>query len=290
MKLPILFCLSFFNSIAAMFAAEPAQLLEGLVFHAPFDGTADAGLAAGDGRIHSAPPSRDPAKSKPGVDPKIVAISSGNGRYGDALHFKKKSREMVFFHADKNVGYREKDWSGTISMWLSLNPADLKQQYADPIQITDKKYDDAALWVDFTKNDTPPHFRLGVFADKSVWNPDNLKLAQIPEAKQPVVRVQQPFFARDKWTHVVMTFSGFNSESDRATANLYLNGRHQGTLKDRRQVFTWNMSKATIRLGLGYVGLLDELAIFNRALNPDEVRTLYKLPFGLKALTPTQPN
>ena len=50
------------------------------------------------------------------------------------------------------------------------------------------------------------------------------------------------------------------------------------------QVFTWDVSKATIRLGLGYVGLLDELAIFNRTLSTDEVQSLYELPTGLSGL------
>ena len=56
-------------------------------------------------------------------------------------------------------------------------------------------------------------------------------------------------------------------------------------MKDRRQAFTWDLSKATIRLGLGYVGLLDELAIFNRALSAGEVRMLFELPAGLSGLS-----
>lgn len=58
------------------------------------------------------------------MDAKVVAISKGNERYGDALHFMKKSRNMVFFDVEKNMGYRAKDWSGTVSVWLSLDPAE----------------------------------------------------------------------------------------------------------------------------------------------------------------------
>jgi hypothetical protein len=82
-----------------------------------------------------------------------------------------------------------------------------------------------------------------------------------------------------------MTFSGFNTDGTGGTTKLFINGDLQGTVKDRRQVFTWDLSKATIRLGLGYVGLLDELAIFNRALNADEVQMLYELPAGLSGLS-----
>lgn len=285
MKLLLLLSLALVGQTASLFSAEPKSLLDGLIFHAPFDGGADARLAAGDGRIYTAPPSRDPTESRQGSDAKVVAISEGKGRYGGALHFRKKSREMVFFHGEKNTGYRAKDWSGTISVWLSLDPADLKQQFADPVQITDKKYNNAAFWVDFTKDDTPPHFRMGVFPDWKVWNPEDLKQNQIPESELPIVRAKGQHFGRDKWTHVVMTFSGFNTDGTGATAKLYVNGNLMGTVKDRRQVFTWDLSKATIRLGLGYVGLLDELALFNRALSPDEVQTLYKLPAGLSGLS-----
>ncbi|MCA9174813.1 MAG: LamG domain-containing protein [Planctomycetales bacterium] len=285
MKLLLLLPLSIVSLTAPVFAASPEGLWEGLVFYAPFDGGPDAEISAGDGRIYTAPPSRDPTKSKPGLEAEEVTIASGKGRYGDALHFLKKTQNMVFFYGAKNTGYRTKDWSGTISMWLSIDPADLKQEFSDPVQITDKKYNNAALWVDFTKDDTPPHFRLGIFADTDCWNPEKRKQDEIPEAEQPIVRVKQPPFGRDRWTHVVMTFSGFNTDGTGGAAKLYINGDLQGTVKDRRQVFTWDLSKATIRVGLGYVGLIDELSIFDRALNADEVQTLYKLPAGLGGLS-----
>ena len=285
MKLLILLFLIIGGSAGNVLATEPKSLLDGLIFHAPFDGGIDARLAEGDGRIYTAPPSRDPAESRPGLDAKVVAISNGKGRYGDALHFMKKSRNMVFFHGEKNMGYRAKDWSGTVSVWLSLDPADLNQQFADPVQITDKKYNNSAFWVDFTKDDTPPHFRMGVFPDWKVWNPEDLKQNKIPESEQPIVRVKEQLFGRDKWTHVAMTFSGFNTDGTGGTAKLFINGDLQGAVKDRRQTYTWDLSKSTIRLGLGYVGLLDELGIYDRALTADEVRMLYKLPAGLNGLS-----
>lgn len=284
MRFLILLFLIIGGSAGDVFAVGPKSLLDGLIFHVPFDGGVNAKLAVGDGLIYTTPPSRDPSEGRLGLDSKVVAISKGKGRYGDALHFMKKSREMVFFHGEKNMGYRAKDWSGTVSVWLSLDPADLKQQFADPVQITDKKYNNSAFWVDFTKDDTPPHFRMGVFPDWKVWNPEDLKQNKIPESEQPIVRVKEQLFGRDRWTHVVMIFSGFNTDGTGGTAKLFINGDLQGTVKDRRQVFTWDLSKATIRLGLGYVGLLDELAIFDRAVEPDEIRTLYKLPTGLSGL------
>lgn len=268
----------------ALRSVEVKELLDGLIFFAPFDGSPDAQIAAGDGRIYTAPPSRDPTQRTRGLNAAEVVVASDRGRYGDALHFRKKTRNMVFFYADKNTGYREKNWNGTISMWLRIDPADLQQEFADPVQITDKKYNDAALWVDFTKDDTPPHFRMGVFADAKVWNARGRKPNEIPESEQPIVRVEAPPFGSEKWTHVVMTFAGFNNEGTNSEAKLFINGELQGTLRDRWQLFHWDLSRATIRVGLGYVGLLDELSIYNRALSAEEVQLLYKLPGGLRRL------
>ena len=39
-----------------------------------------------------------------------------------------------------------------------------------------------------------------------------------------------------------------------------------------------------ILLGLHYIGLLDEFSCFNRALSPEEVKTVYEMKGGLASL------
>ncbi len=50
-----------------------------------------------------------------------------------------------------------------------------------------------------------------------------------------------------------------------------------GTLAGRTQTFTWEPGEVAIALGVEFRGLMDELAIFNRALSADEVRLLHRL-------------
>ena len=69
-------------------------------------------------------------------------------------------------------------------------------------------------------------------------------------------------------------------------AKLYLNGELHGVMSARDQTFIWDPSKALVMLGLNYIGLFDELAIFNRALADQEVRTLYQLRDGVASLHP----
>ena len=200
-----------------------------LSFLASFDHGFDADYAHGDRLIYSAPSYRDLDVAVADVrDPDIV-IAKGQGRYGDALQFKKKNTQAVFFRAAVNSGYRPRNWSGTISFWLNLGPdTDLEPGYTDPLQITDKAYNNAALWVDFTRDDKPRHLRLGVFGDSSAWNPQNASTEQNPFFDHRTVVVTQPPFAHGQWTHVAIVFANLNSDSA-GTAKLYLNGRLQGT-------------------------------------------------------------
>jgi hypothetical protein len=156
-------------------------------------------------------------------------------------------------------------WNGTVSFWLSLNPDQDLTGFSDPIQITDKDYNDAAMWVDFTGNDKPRHFRLGVFGNLLAWNPNSVRGQTNPEFLRHIVAVTTPPFARGTWTHVAFTFSGLNSQPP-GSAKLYVNGKMQGSTEPITEPFTWDITKAKIRVGVNYVGLLDELSIFSRAL------------------------
>ena len=46
----------------------------------------------------------------------------------------------------------------------------------------------------------------------------------------------------------------------------------------------WNVEKAGIYVAVNYVGLLDELALFNRAITASEVALLHKTPGLLSGL------
>ena len=264
--------------------ALQAALSKALTFHASFDRGPDADYGLGDRKIYTASTYKAQGDAKPGIGNPEVSIVPGKGRFGDALQFRTKNTMAVYYHAEKNVAFRERDWSGTISFWLSLNPdEDLAPGYSDPIQITDKEYNNAAIWVDFTRDDKPRHFRLGVFGDLKIWNPKNLAPEQNPEFNARTIVVNQPPFTRGEWTQVVITYDGLNTEAG-GMAKLYLNGRLQGTAQGIREPFTWNVARAAIRLGVNYVGLYDDLSLFDRALTDSEVEFLHSLPKGAATL------
>lgn len=257
-----------------------------LTLHAPFDGGPDAAHAAGDARLHWAPSFKERQAARPGLPASgEVQVAAGAGRFGDALRFTRKESPLVFFHGARNIAYAATDWSGTVSFWLRVDPAtDLEPGFCDPVQITPRAWNDAAFFVEFEKRADAIPFRLGVYADLDVWNPDKRKFADIPAAERPLVTVADPPFGGDHWTHVVFTFERFNTGRADGVARLYLDGKPAGELAARRQTFTWGAEDNAIALGLSYVGFLDDLSIFNRALTAGEIQTLYGLQNGAAAL------
>jgi hypothetical protein len=286
-KSAVLLSLAFFWSHPMVSAAEPDResVRKALTFHASFDGQSDADFARGDKRIYTASNIKR-SDAKPGLHRADVEIARAKGRFGDALRFGKNDKAVVFFQADKNMAYREKDWSGTVSFWLSLDPdKDLQPGYCDPIQITDKKWDDAAFFVDFTKDDKPRHFRLGIYSDSKVWNPKGVKFDDLPLADKPFSEeITKPPFASGKWTHVLFTFSGMNTGKPEGVGKLYLDGKPVASIRNRALTFTWEPSRAGMMLGLSYIGLFDDLAIFDRALTDEEVGLIYRLDGGVRSL------
>lgn len=259
-----------------------AALKAALHFHAPFDESADAVKSAADRRIYSAE-SVARKQVQPGINDAKVSIVAGEGKYGGALRFAAKSKQ-VFFYSGEAMHYREKDWDGSVSFWMRLNPdKDLEPGYCDPIQITQRAWNNASFFVDFDK-DVPRDFRLGVFSDYTFWNPTNIDWEKLPVEKRPMVTVKKPPFSREAWTHVAFTFEKVNgADNAPATATLYMNGESRGSLKGPMQ-FHWDLSQSAIMIGIEYVGDLDDLAIFRRALTPAEVKQLYQLPKGVSGL------
>ncbi len=262
-----------------------AEALAGaLTFHASFDNGLDADRAAADPVLYTAPSYDEQDQAQPGLGNPAVMLAEGAGRFGHALRFTERNQHAIFYRADGNIGYSPESWSGTVSFWLSLDPAtDLEPGFCDPIQITDAAYNDAAIWVDFT-GENPRQFRLGVFGDLDVWNPDGLGPNDNPAFTNRLTVVDEPPFAGDRWTHVTITYAGLGQPGGAAT--LYLDGeRVPGGADDVGEPFTWDIELGAIRLGVNYVGLFDELALFGRPLDDDEVRALHALDGGVAALS-----
>lgn len=100
----------------------------------------------------------------------------------------------------------------------------------------------------------------------------------------PMITVEDPPFGADRWTHVALTFRGFNATPGTAVLTAYLDGDPAGTLRDRPQSISWRGEEVLVQIGLQMVGAMDDLAFFDRELAAAEIRELYRLPGGVGSL------
>jgi hypothetical protein len=266
--------------------AVQAALAQALVFHAPFDSSVDAKYAAGDPRLYWSPTWARRQEAQPGLPPTDTTHAAGAGRFGDALRFSRRGAPIVFYQGGANTPYRASDWNGAVSFWLSADPAELSTGFCDPLQITPRAWNNGAFFVEFEKSAAAAPFRLGVYADFTVWNPTKRDFKEIPPEERPLVTVETPPFAKGRWTHVVFSWDSFNTGRADGVARLYLDGVPRGALTGRQQTFTWDPAETKIAMGLGYIGLFDELAVFNRSLTDAEVAALHTLERGIATLRP----
>lgn len=262
--------------------AKESKFKEALTFYASFDEGTTADFALGDKNMYTAPSFRQVDSSEVGNTNINHQILANKGQSGAAFQFGKKSKQVTFYKSKGNIAHNATDWTGTISFWLSLDPVtDLAPGFTDPIQITDVSYNDASIWVDFTK-ENPRDFRLGVFGDKATWTKDTLNSPVDTVMEKRFVRVTELPFAKNKWTHILISYQGLGTAN--STSSLYIDGQKIGSIDGITDPFTWELEKSNIYLGLSFVGLMDELAIFNTAFTAEEAMEFHQLKDGMKAV------
>ncbi len=186
----------------------------------------------------------------------------------------------IYFPAKGNLAYRAGGWSGAVSLWLNTDPNKLlKTKFCDPIQITHKGAGNGGLWLDF--NDARPRdLRHGAFPAV----PTDGKPIPEDAPNAPLVRVKAIDWEAGAWHHVVLSWQNFDTGKPNAVSTLYIDGKQIGQIKDRALAMDWDLDKTGIYFAVGYIGLLDELSVFGRALTEDDVRTLHQTPDLLSPL------
>ncbi len=261
-------------------AETHSTLAKALTLHASFDAGLDAEFAKGDKTCYAQ--GKGTAKASPTDE---VRLEPDAGRFGGALHFTKKNDFRPAYKDAGTVGYNAENWTTSVSTWLRLTPdEDLEPGYCDPIQIVGDDTKKGYIFLEFSKDETPRYFRYAIRPLFHIWNPTGVTWADIPFEKRPMVQVAKPPFSRDKWTHVVFSLQNVNDKTKRQMGRLHVNGKLQGTIENWDLSFGWDPAQVQLILGASYVGHMDDLAVFNRALTDAEVKHLFELEHGVKDL------
>ena len=186
----------------------------------------------------------------------------------------------IFYPAKGNIAFKKDGWSGSVSMWCKTDSDKLlKTKFCDPVQITQKGANNGGLWFDF--NDAKPRdLRHGAFS----MIPDGQKGIGEDDPKAPMVRVSGIGWKANDWHHVVLTFKNLDTGKPDALTAIYIDGKLIGEVKDRAIAMGWDIEKAGIYIAINYIGLLDEFALFDKALTGEEVSHLHKNPELLSPL------
>jgi hypothetical protein len=268
-------------SVGVAAAAEDLKLLrDALTHHASFDEKLSADFSRGDPVLYTAGSAAKGAAESNDV----IKLVPGAGKFGGALQVVKKNPVRPYFKGPGIIDYTASNWSGSVSVWLRLTPdEDLEPGYCDPVQIVGGDGKKGFIFLEWSKDETPRFFRFAIRPLFEIWNPKNQDWAKMTEAERPMVQVARAPFARTKWTHVVFTFDRLNA-GKAGVGRLYLDGQLQGSIKDWDLTFGWDPAKVQLVLAAAYVGFMDDLAVFNRALTEREVRQVMALPGGVREL------
>lgn len=256
------------------------RLVDALTLHASFDQHLDADFSQGDRTCYL----REGAGYVRAQQVEEMKLSPV-GRFGHGLRFSKKSGIRPTYTDFGVLKYNAEDWNATVSVWLRVNPdLDLEPGYCDPIQIVGDDSKKGFIFLEWSKDETPRFFRYAIRPLFSIWNPNNLSWAEIPFEKRPMVQVVKAPFSREAWTHVAFTLEHVNNKAKMQSGKLYLNGYRQGSIDNWDLKFDWDPSQVKLVLGASYVGHMDDLAVFNRALTPEEIEKVYRLKNGVADL------
>jgi formylglycine-generating enzyme required for sulfatase activity len=263
---------------------DEAGLRKAVTLYASFDESVKADVGGGDRTLWTR--STDDADKKKliyekGVDAKAFRIAKDRGVAGGCLEATDvlPRNGRIYFPAQGNIAFKKGGWGGSLSVWINTDPNTLlKTKFCDPIQMTQKGANNGGIWFDF--NDAKPRdMRMGVFP----VIPEGDVGIKEEDPKAPMVRVKNVGFKSGDWHHIVITWENFDTGKKDAVAVLYIDGKKIGAVTDYEIAMGWELDKAGIYVAVSYIGLLDELALFNRPLSAAEVAALHRKP-GL--LTP----
>lgn len=259
-------------------AAEPDAVRKAATFYASFDEElrGDFGGSPVARTRFNHPTEKGKFTFEDGTDAKAFKVVAGKGVSGGALEVSGAPARggWAHFPAKGNLAFKKGGWGGSLSVWCKLNPDTmLKTKFCDPVQLTQKGYDNGAMWFDF--NDAKPRdLRYGAFTARA----DNQKAVPETDPKVPMVRAPGVGWKADDWHHVVLTWANLDTGKPDAATALYLDGKFVGEVKGQAIAMDWDVEKANVYFALGYIGLLDELALFDRPLAADEVKLLRERP------------
>ena len=284
MKVTFFLLVSLCAMLARACAQDSSQVNNHLLFLSTFDDTTDVNLFGPDndaGWIYTAESTR---RAKVLMDNRCpeVSIAKNDGKIGDCLRFAEKTKDVLFYQASPNLASPRRNWSGTVSFWLKPDLERLGTENCYPIQLSDGDWRYGGFFVRF-RGESPSTFEFGAVsggdAAQAVHCPNG-----VTEDRRSVAAIESTQFAKDKWTMVTFTFENVNPDGQNTSvAKAYINGVLAGQIRKPLSIRWMDPDdlqagqNAAVFLGINYIGSVDDLRIYDRALSEPRIQMLYKM-------------
>jgi len=264
-------------------------LLSSVTFYASFDAAVRADFGGGALELstrYNHKTEKGAFVFEKGYPAAAFRVAPGKGVSGGALEAVDvlPDNGRIFFPAKGNIAYRKGGWGATLSVWIDHDPdTQLKTGFCDPVQITHRGAGNGGLWFDF--NNAKPHRNLRMGAFPAVPE-GGQPIKESREAFSPMIWIDRPGFKVGQWRHVAMVWRNLDTGRNDGRASLYVDGKLWGEIKDKGYPLSmdWDLDKVGIYVAVSYIGLLDELALFDRPLSEEELGRLRAEPGLLGSL------
>lgn len=279
------FCLlvALFGMLDYATAQDASHINDHLLFLSTFDDTTDVNLFGPDndaGWIYTAESTK---RVKVLMNDRCaeVSIDKAAGKIGDCLTFAAKTESVLFYQASPNLAAPCSNWAGTLSFWLKPDPERLGIEDCYPVQLSDGDWNHGGFFVRF------PGKRLSTFEFGAVSASDSAEAAIDPGDvgldQRFVTAVARERIPNDQWTMVTLTFESVNPEgNDASLVKFYLNGQLVGQIQPSLRIKWMDpvaskaVRDAAVFLGIRYVGGIDDLRIYEKALPRQRIQMLYE--------------
>lgn len=272
--------------MSSLFAAEDAPIREAVTFYASFDTQPAGNFGEGDLRLWTRaddPREKGKKRIRLGYNEKTIAVVENGGICGGALQIRGSTPDhaFVFFPASGKLAAGNGGWGGTVSLWVKPNVAEIPEAGPwDPFLLVEKGWNDGAVWCDFAPGAAPRDLRIGLFPAVAAGQlPPTLEMGE-----KIWLTVKAPALESNAWHHIAQAWGNFDTGKSDAWTACYLDGKLMGKVEGRNGTMGWDLDQVRFHIGSALVGLIDEVALFNRPLTDAEIARLHNEPGMLQGL------
>jgi len=195
----------------------------------------------------------------------------GQGRYGEALAFPGEDAWIEYPAAGNFPLYRGSS-EGSILLWLRPERSALDATGSmELLEVHDDRPLDGAFRLSLLTG-TEPFLVFSIYP--SLPGP-------ALDATPCIAAAPIPHWASDEWHQIAIAWEGLNRQDSKLSLSIFLDACLEAEKEFPSPAIQWQGQEQTILIGRGFQGLLDELALFDRALRAREIRTIFDHPEGV---------